>query len=506
MKKFNKILVANRGEIAVRIFKTLRKMGINSVAIYSGRDESSLHRQMADESYLIKGELLSETYLNSQKIIEIAKNAGADAIHPGYGFLSENAEFSRMVAETGINFIGPPGEVIDSMGNKLSARTLAREAGVPLIEGYEGSIEEILKNISRFELPLIIKAAAGGGGKAMRIVRNAEDFTEALETTGREALNYFGDNLLYVEKYFEKGRHIEIQVLADHYGNIIIPGERECSIQRRHQKVIEETPSQFITQETREKMFEVSRSLVRKIGYVNAGTLEFLVDESQNFYFLEMNTRIQVEHPVTEETSGIDLVEQQILIAAGNRLQIEQSEVNITGHSIQARLYAEDPEKSFLPSPGEVFDYSEPHLPGLRIDSGMNSSSILYPDFDPMISKVIATASSRDEAIRLLQKALSEYLISGVTTNREFLISLLSDEDFKRESIFWVLSGVFLASMAMLNIIGLTKFIDVFGLSVAVGVLPYPITFLCTDLISEVYGRKRANFDHQNSLKMRYII
>lgn len=440
MKIFNKILVANRGEIAVRIIRTLKSLGINSVAVYSEKERGALHTRLADESYLLSGDTLRDTYLNIEKIIEVARETGAEAIHPGYGFLSENSSFSKRVAEEGINFIGPTPEVIGLMGNKLEARSAARQAGVPLIEGFEGKAEEILSNVRDLQFPVIVKAAAGGGGKAMRIVKDENEFREALEVTKREALNYFADDSLYVEKYFEKGRHIEIQILADHYGNIIIPGERECSIQRRYQKVVEETPSLFLKPETREKMFQTSRQIVKEISYTNAGTLEFLVDENQNFYFLEMNTRIQVEHPVTEETTGLDLVEQQIYIAAGNQLFIKQEDIKIKGHSIQARLYAEDPSRNFLPAPGNIYTYLEPRFPGLRIDAGIDSPGIIRPDFDPMIAKVIATAVTREEAIMLLQKSLKNYKVNGLYTNREFLISLLSDPDFlnNRISTTWL--------------------------------------------------------------------
>ena len=440
MKVFSKILIANRGEIAVRIIRTLKKMGISSVAVYSINDRNSMHVRLADESYLLNGDTLRETYLNIEKIIEIARESGAEAIHPGYGFLSENPEFSEEVTRAGINFIGPPAEVIRQMGNKLEARIMAKNAGIPLIEGYEGKADKLLQNISGLDFPVIVKAAAGGGGKAMRIVRNAKDFAEAVEITGREAYNYFGDESLYVEKYFERGRHIEIQVLADHYGNVIIPGERECSIQRRYQKVIEETPSVFLTPEKRMEMFDLSERIVREIGYVNAGTLEFLVDENQSFYFLEMNTRIQVEHPVTEATTGIDIVEQQILIAAGNKLVFRQHDVSIKGHAIQARIYAEDASKNFLPSPGTIFYYREPAFPGLRIDAGIDSPVEISPDFDPMIAKVIAWAHTREEAILLLEKSLESYYISGLTTNREFILSILNHQDFRKNkiSITWL--------------------------------------------------------------------
>ncbi len=435
MKTFNKILIANRGEIAVRIIRTLQRLGIRTIAIFSEKDRRSLHHRLADEAFLLSGDNLSDTYLNIDKIIEIARESGAEAIHPGYGFLSENAQFSEKTAEAGLNFIGPTADVINLMGNKLQARAAARKAGVPLIKGFEGKVEEILENASLMEFPVILKAAAGGGGKAMRIVRNEDEFLEALEVTRRESKNYFGDDTLYVEKYFDKGRHIEVQVMADHYGNIIIIGERECSVQRRYQKVIEETPSLFISEETRQKMFDVSRQIVREIGYVNAGTIEFLVDEQQNFYFLEMNTRIQVEHPVTEQTYGLDIVKYQVQVAAGNKLHLTQSDLSPAGHSIQARLYAEDPSKNFLPSPGNIYAYDEPSFPSLRIDSGIDSPARILPDFDPLISKVIVTEPTREEAILSLQKALKQYEISGLATNREFLISLLNDKDFVDNNI-----------------------------------------------------------------------
>ncbi len=435
MQIFSKILIANRGEIAVRIIRTLKSLGITSVAIYSEKDRASLHKRLADESFLLSGDTLKDTYLNMDSIIEIARDSGAEAIHPGYGFLSENANFSRKTAEAGINYIGPTPDVISLMGNKLQARSVARKAGVPLINGFEGKIEDILENKSSLVFPVIVKAAAGGGGKAMRIVRDSNEFREALEITRRESQNYFGEDSLYTEEYFENGRHIETQVLADHYGNSVIIGERECSVQRRYQKVIEETPSLFISEDTRKHLYEVSRKLVKEISYTNAGTIEFLVDEDQNFYFLEMNTRIQVEHPVTEQTYGVDIVEQQIHIAAGNKLTLVQNDIKPSGHSIQVRLYAEDPAKNFLPSPGTLLRYSEPSLPGLRIDSGVDSPVEVLPDFDPLISKVIVTEASREEAIQTLYKALKNYMISGLSTNREFILSLLSNEDFLQNKI-----------------------------------------------------------------------
>lgn len=435
MKVFNKIVIANRGEIAVRIIKTLRKLGISSVAVCSSKDRDSLHCLLADEVFVLQGDTLSETYLNADKIVEIAVESGADAIHPGYGFLSENPGFSAKAAVAGVNFIGPPAETIRKMGNKLEARAVARKAGISLIEGFEGKAEDLLHNSADLSYPVIVKAAAGGGGKAMRIVYSPAELEEGLEVTAREAMNYFSDDSLYVEKYFENGRHIEIQVLADHYGNAVIAGERECSMQRRYQKVIEETPAISLRPETRQKMNETALKLVKEISYVNAGTIEFLLDQDQNFYFLEMNTRIQVEHPVTEETSGIDLVEQQIYIAAGNKLGIVQEKIITSGHSIQARLYAEDPEQNYLPSPGFIRYYFEPGLPGLRIDSGLKGPAYIYPDYDPMLAKIVATTPSREESILLLSKALSRFRAAGIKTNREFLKSILAQQDFIQNEI-----------------------------------------------------------------------
>lgn len=440
MKIFNKILVANRGEIAVRIIRTLKKLGIGSVAVFSAKDRDALHVKMADEAYFIIGETLRDTYLNIDKLIEVAKDTGAEAIHPGYGFLSENPDFSFKAAASGIKFIGPPGDVIKLMGNKIEARSIAGKMGVPLIKSYEGKAEDLSGISSDIDYPCIVKAAAGGGGKAMRIIEKAGDFKDAIEVTGREALNYFGDDSLFVEKYFSGGRHIEVQVLVDHYGKIIIAGERDCSLQRRYQKVIEETPSVFLNEDTRKRMYEVSRKILQEISYQNAGTIEFLVDEQQNFYFLEMNTRIQVEHPVTEESTGIDLVEQQIYIAAGNPLSLNQDDVKISKHSIQARIYAEDPSKNFLPSPGAVHKYIEPVFPGLRIDSGTNSPGPVHSDFDPMISKVIVSAGTREDAIHLLENALKNYQVTGLHTNREFILSILRNEDYieNRISTTWL--------------------------------------------------------------------
>ena len=435
MKLLNKILIANRGEIAVRIIKTLRLMGIRSVAVYSRRDKNALHIRMADEAYDLGGNDLAETYLDISKIIHIAQQSGADGIHPGYGFLSENAGFAKASADAGINFIGPTPEVIKMMGDKISARETIRELEIPMIEGFEGNGRDILKRSKELTFPLLVKAAAGGGGKAMRIIHKASELIEILEISSHEAWNYFGNGMLFIERYLSDTRHIEVQVIGDHYGNVLILGERECSVQRRFQKVIEESPATSIWQKTREAIYSSANKIVKKIGYNNAGTIEFLVDKSGNHYFLEMNTRIQVEHPVTEMITGIDLVELQILVAAGNRLILNQDDIKITGHAVEARLYAEDAEKDFMPSPGKVELYHEPQMPGLRIDSGIDGPCVLHPEYDPLIAKVIFHGQSREEAINGLISSLKKFILHGPKTNREYLGEILVETEFRRNKI-----------------------------------------------------------------------
>lgn len=431
MKRFTKILIANRGEIALRVIKTLKKSGIGSVAIYTVDEKHAPYIRYSDESVLLIGDSLADTYLNIEKIVNIGKEKGCDAIHPGYGFLSENPEFARKTIEAGLAFIGPSPEAISLMGNKSNARKLAREFSIPLIEGIEGDVEAIMNQSNKLKFPILVKAASGGGGKAMKIVRKQNDLRHALEDAQREAYNYFGDKRIYVERYFENARHIEIQVLADYFGNIIIPGERECTVQRRYQKVIEEAPSIFLKQEVREKMFSAVTEIVKRITYVNAGTVEFLVDENQDFFFLEMNTRIQVEHPVTEMVSNIDIVAMQLSIAAGNKINLEQNDIQINGHAIEARLYAEDPAKEFEPSPGIISHYIEPQaISGLRIDSGIDGPVKLNPHYDPLLAKVIVHDNDRAGAIKKLHKALRLYTITGISTNREFLTALLENEEF----------------------------------------------------------------------------
>ena len=431
MKKIDKVLVANRGEIAVRIFRTLREMGISSVAIYSAPDTQAVHAGMADQSLRLTGKGLSETYLNGPQIIELALASGADAIHPGYGFLSESDGFSKAVREAGLVFIGPGDEAIRLMGNKAQARRLVAEAGIPVIEGAAGRPEELALKAVQIGFPVLVKAAGGGGGKGMRIVYAEDELAETLEATQREALSYFRNDEVYIEKYLENPRHIEVQVLADHHGKVLSLFERDCSLQRRYQKIIEEAPAPGISDGLREKLMEAARTIARRISYTNAGTVEFLVKD-EDFYFLEMNTRIQVEHPVTEMITGVDLVREQLHIAMGKPLSIGQEDLEENGHAIEARVYAEDPARNFLPSPGKIIHYREPGSNGLRIDTAMEAGSVVSMDFDPMISKVISHGSNRTEAIQKLRDGLRNYSIHGIQTNLAFLDGLLGSEEFSR--------------------------------------------------------------------------
>ena len=430
MKIFDTILIANRGEIAVRVIRSAKKLGIKTVAVYSDADEDTLHVEVADEAYHIGNNELHNSYLNIDKIIATAKLAHAEAIHPGYGFLSENAEFAKKCQEAGIVFIGPSPESIHLMGNKIEARKFAKSINVPMTEGFTGSAEELKEAAKKIEFPVLLKAAAGGGGKGMRIVRTMEDLDQAIETTSREALNYFGNGDIFIEKFIENPRHIEFQIIGDQYGNVVHLFERECSIQRRYQKIIEESPSTTLTDEVRAKMGDMAVKIGKAIDYANAGTIEFLVDEKLNFYFLEMNTRVQVEHPITEEVTGIDIVEEQILIAAGNQLRFVQEDIKQKGHAIECRVYAEDPEKDFLPSPGDMNAYHEPEGIGIRIDSGYKKPATIHSFFDPMISKLIVYRSDREITRKRCISALKDFAIHGVKTNIPYLISLLEDPHF----------------------------------------------------------------------------
>jgi len=419
MKTFNKVLIANRGEIAVRIMRTCREMGIATVAVYSGFDRDALHVRLADQAVPIGGAAAKESYLNIEKITAAARLTGADAIHPGYGFLAENAAFASACEDAGIVFIGPRASVIEALGSKSEARRLAHEAGVPVVPVPEED-----------EFPKLIKAALGGGGRGMRIVRNAGEFAEALAAAKGEAERAFGDGTLLVEKYIEGARHVEVQIFGDHHGDVMHLYERDCSVQRRHQKIIEESPSQAVTPETQSRMTDAAVALARKVGYTNAGTVEFLLAPSGDFYFIEVNTRIQVEHPVTEMVTGLDLVRLQIEIAQGGKLPDARPQQ--MGHAIEARLYAEDPANGFLPSTGALHVWRPPQTAvGLRIESGVEEGSEIGVYYDPLLAKVIVHAEDRPSAMRKLTHALRSFAAQGVRTNREYLIDLLESEEFQ---------------------------------------------------------------------------
>lgn len=435
IKSFNKILIANRGEIAVRIMKTVKKLGISSVAIYSEVDVDSYHVRYADEAFCIGDQELNETYLNVEKIISVALKSGCDAIHPGYGFLSESPTLVDACNKAGITFIGPTIEAITLMGNKIEARSFVKKTGVPMTEGITGDTEYLIKNANKIKYPILVKAAAGGGGKGMRIVTDPKKLREILETTSREALNYFGDGTIYIEKYIEEPRHIEFQVIGDNYGNVIHIFERECTIQRRYQKIIEESPSPTLTEAVRNKMGKSAVDIAKRVGYNSVGTIEFLVDNDLNFYFLEMNTRIQVEHPVTELVTGIDLVEEQIYVAAGNKLRLKQEEIKQLGSAIESRIYAEDPANNFLPNPGLIHLLLFPEGENIRIDSSIDRASIVHSFFDPMISKVIVWGKTRDKAIELSIKSLEKFIIHGIKTNIPFLINVLAHDTFRKNKL-----------------------------------------------------------------------
>jgi len=435
IKNIHKILIANRGEIALRIIKTAKKLGIRTVAVYSEIDQDSLHVKQADESYCIGKVELSDTYLNISKVIDIALEAKCDAVHPGYGFLAENPLFVEACVDAGIIFIGPSANVMRIMGNKIEARDFVKKIKVPITEGISGPKEILIKTAHTIGFPVLLKAAAGGGGKGMRIVTSDLDLEEAIESTARQAKAYFGDETVYIEKFIPDPRHIEVQILGDHHGNLIHLFERECSIQRRYQKIIEESPSPTLTPEVRLSICQAAQKIGKAIGYSNAGTIEFLVDQELNFYFLEMNTRIQVEHPVTEMVTGIDIVEEQIFIASGNELRLKQENIGQKGHSIECRIYAEDPSNHFQPSPGLMTLYKEPEMIGIRIDTGISEISEIKSSFDPMISKLIVWDNDREQATRKMEEALSGYFIHGIKTNISYLLSLLKHPAFKSNSI-----------------------------------------------------------------------
>ncbi len=433
--KFKKILIANRGEIAVRVIRAAKAMDIATVAIYSQADKEGLHIIEADEAWCIGEESLAETYLNVDKIMEIALKTSAEAIHPGYGFLAENPNLVAACERNKITFIGPSVRAISLMGNKIEARAFVDRLGVPMTKGVTGSPEELKKLAKSIKLPILVKAAAGGGGKGMRIVHHWDELEALIESTSREALAYFGNAEVFVEKYVEDPRHIEIQILGDTHGNIIHLYERECSIQRRYQKIIEESPSPTLTQEVREKMGQSAVDIAKAIGYHSAGTIEFLVDKDLNYYFLEMNTRIQVEHPVTEMVTGVDLVQEQISIAAGNPLKYQQSDIQQKGHAIEARIYAEQPENDFLPAPGQIDFLKEAQGANVRVDTGLTGAVEIKSFFDPMISKLIVWAENRTLAIQDMERALKEYIVLGISTNIPFMLQILREEDYLNNQI-----------------------------------------------------------------------
>jgi acetyl-CoA carboxylase, biotin carboxylase subunit len=430
---FSKVLIANRGEIAVRVIRTCKKLGIQTVAVYSEADAESLHVKLADEAYLIGKPRVNESYLNIEKIIEVAKETKAEAIHPGYGLLSENPVFARRCEEEGIVFIGPKADVIARMGSKIESRKTMIEAGVPVVPGISfplADVEEAAKTAQEIGYPIMLKASAGGGGIGMQVVHNEEELKKAFEGNQKRASSFFGDGAMYMEKYIENPRHIEIQILADQHGNYLYLWERECSIQRRHQKVIEEAPSPFLDEQTRRKMGETAVKAAKHIGYTNAGTIEFLVDEQKNFYFLEMNTRLQVEHPVTEEITGLDLVEEQLRIAAGQKLLYSQEQIKRDGHAIEVRIYAEDP-KTFFPSPGKITVFETPNGEHVRNETAVTSGSSVTPFYDPMIAKLIVKGHSRQAAIEHMLQALESYKVEGIKTNIPMLKEVLSHPQFQ---------------------------------------------------------------------------
>ena len=435
---FNKILIANRGEIAVRILRACRELGIRSVAVFSEVDRKSLHIRLADEAYPIGPAPARDSYLRIDKLMDVARRAGCDAVHPGYGFLAENAALPRACADAGLIFIGPSAEAMEALGSKTAGRQLARRCEVPTVPGTNDPIEkpdEAQALAQSMGFPILLKAVAGGGGKGMRLVTCNADFASAYRDASSEAMNAFGDPRLYLEKYLVKPRHVEIQILADSHGRVVSLGERECSVQRRHQKVIEEAPSPIMTPDLRKKMSDAAVRLARAGGYTNAGTVEFLVDAHLDFYFLEVNTRLQVEHPVTEQVTGLDLVKLQIAIAAGHRLPFAWETITPRGNAMEVRLYAEDPGNNFFPSPGKILSRHAPSGPGIRLDDGVYEGWTVPNDYDPLLAKLIAWGNSREETIARLRRALEESTITGIKTNVALFLRILADPDFLRAEI-----------------------------------------------------------------------
>lgn len=436
---FNKVLIANRGEIAVRVIRACRELNIPTVAVYSTADRNSMHVRLADESVCIGEAAANQSYLNLANIISAAQNTGADAIHPGYGFLAENAYFAALCQTHELKFVGPTAQVIEMMGDKVQAREMAHQAGVPLVPGSSGAVgsfEEACQVADMIGYPVMIKASAGGGGKGMRLAHNAASLKEALQTARLEAGAAFGNDEIYMEKYIEEPRHIEIQILADEHGHVIYLGERDCSLQRRNQKLLEESPSTLLDDELRIRMGTVAVELARLAGYTSAGTVEFLVDKNRNFYFIEMNTRIQVEHPVTELVTGIDIVKEQIRIAAGMPLTIQQEDVVLRGWAMECRINAEDPDYDFRPSPGKVDRYYQPGGPGVRVDSSIYTGYTIPPYYDSMVAKLIVWGTDRDEAMARMKRALHEFTIEGIKTTIPFHMKVLNNAFFQKGEVY----------------------------------------------------------------------
>ena len=431
----NKILIANRGEIAVRIIRACKEMNIKTVAVYSEADKDALHTKLADEAVCIGPAQSAKSYLNIKNIITAAYVTGSDSIHPGFGFLSENAEFAKICEESNIKFIGPNNTVIDLLGNKVRAKEMMVKAGVPVIPGSNGSVKSLSDAVliaDKIGYPVMIKAAAGGGGKGIRVCENSQELETNYNLVRQEAKISFNDDEIYIEKFVKNPRHVEIQILADEHGNVIHLGERDCSIQRKHQKIIEETPSTYIDDKLRSKMGKAAVKAAKALGYTNCGTVEFLVDSDKNFYFMEMNTRVQVEHPITEMRTGIDIVKEQIKIAAGEKLKYRQEDIEFKGYSIEARINAENPEKNFMPCPGKITGVNFPGGNGIRIDTAIYEGYTIPPYYDSMIAKIIVLGVTRNEAIAKLKRALEELVIEGVTTNQDFVYEIIKNNDFIR--------------------------------------------------------------------------
>ena len=428
-----KVLIANRGEIAVRIIRACREMGIRTVAVYSEADKNALHRTLADESVCIGPAPSSKSYLNIKAILEAACLTGADSIHPGFGFLSENAKFAKLCEDIGIKFIGPKCELIELLGNKSKAKETMKSAGVPVVPGSKGLIKsksQAVELAKKIKYPVILKASAGGGGRGIRIAYTEEELKKEYDIVKQEAKISFNDDSLYMEKFIENPRHIEIQILADEHGHCIYLGDRDCSIQRRNQKIMEETPSSFISDEIRNEMGEVAVKAVKEIGYSNAGTIEFLVDKNKDFYFMEMNTRVQVEHPVTEMVTGVDIIKEQIKIASGEELSYSQEDIKINGHSLEVRVNAENPSKNFMPCPGTITGLHLPGGNGIRVDTAIYDGYTVPQNYDSMLAKIIVHGKNREESIEKMKSAIAELVIEGIDTNRDFLYQILENEDF----------------------------------------------------------------------------